>query len=62
VNIKHVAWEPSKFKNFWWHPYDEALGQAMKASAKLLYGQRKQRLEALRTGAGPLAKLAQRLR
>ncbi|MEA2496360.1 MAG: hypothetical protein QOJ29_4271 [Thermoleophilaceae bacterium] len=62
VNIKHVAWEPSKLKNFWWHPYDEALGQALRASAKLLYGPRKQKLEALRTGAGPLAKLVQRLR
>src|SRR3954462_13359145 len=62
VNIKHVAWEPSKLRNFWWHPYDEALGQALRASAKLLYGPRKQKLDALRSGAGPLAKLAQRLR
>jgi acyl-CoA reductase-like NAD-dependent aldehyde dehydrogenase len=62
VNIKHVAWEPSKLKNFWWHPYDESLGQALRASAKLLYGTRKQKLEALRTGAGPLTKLVQRLR
>jgi succinate-semialdehyde dehydrogenase/glutarate-semialdehyde dehydrogenase len=60
VNIKHVAWEPSKLRDFWWHPYDEALGQALRASAKLLYGQRKDRLEALRGGAGPLAKLARR--
>jgi succinate-semialdehyde dehydrogenase/glutarate-semialdehyde dehydrogenase len=60
VNIKHVAWEPSKLKNFWWYPYDEALGQALRTSAKLLYGQRKDRLEALRGGAGPLAKLARR--
>ena len=62
VNIKHVAWEPSKLKNFWWHPYDESLGDALKASAKLLYGPRKQKLEALRRGAKPLTKLAQRLR
>jgi acyl-CoA reductase-like NAD-dependent aldehyde dehydrogenase len=62
VNIKHVAWEPSKLKNFWWYPYDESLGQALRASAKLLYGARKQKLEALRTGAGPLTKLVQRLR
>jgi acyl-CoA reductase-like NAD-dependent aldehyde dehydrogenase len=62
VNIKHVAWEPSKLKNFWWHPYDEQLGEALRASAKLLYGPRKAKLEALRTGAGPLARLTQRLR
>ena len=36
--------------------------KALRASAKLLYGPRKQKLEALRSGAGPLAKLAQRLR
>ena len=62
VNIKHVAWEPSKLKNFWWHPYDEQLGEALRASAKLLYGPRKAKLEALRTGARPLARLTQRLR
>jgi succinate-semialdehyde dehydrogenase/glutarate-semialdehyde dehydrogenase len=62
VNIKHVAWEPSKLKNFWWHPYDQSLGDALRASAKLLYGPRKQKLAALRTGAGPLTKLVQRLR
>ena len=38
VNIKLVTWEPSRTRNFWWHPYDEALGRAMRASAKLLYG------------------------
>jgi succinate-semialdehyde dehydrogenase/glutarate-semialdehyde dehydrogenase len=62
VNVKHVAWEPSKLRNFWWHPYDEALGNAMRASAKLLYGPRNEKLQALRSGAGPLTKLAQRLR
>jgi succinate-semialdehyde dehydrogenase/glutarate-semialdehyde dehydrogenase len=60
VNIKHVGWEPSTFRDFWWHPYDESLTKALRASAKLLYGRRKQRLEALRTGAGPLAQLARR--
>src|SRR3954464_10416751 len=62
VNIKHVAWEPSKLKDFWWHPYDGSLGEGRKASAKRLYAPRKQKLEALRNGAGPLVKLAQRLR
>src|SRR3954469_8092576 len=60
VNIKHVAWDPSKLKNFWWHPYDESLAQAVKASAKLLYGTRKEKLAALRGHAGALAKLARR--
>ena len=29
VNIKLVAWEPSRTRDFWWHPYDESLGRAM---------------------------------
>src|SRR3954453_11583443 len=60
VNIKHVAWEPSKLKNFWWHPYDEQLGQALRASAHVLYGQRKEKISALRSNAGALAQLAKR--
>ena len=38
VNVKQMAWEPSRTRNFWWHPYDASLGKAMDASAKLLYG------------------------
>jgi acyl-CoA reductase-like NAD-dependent aldehyde dehydrogenase len=60
VNIKHVAWEPSKLKNFWWHPYGEELGRALKTSAHLLYGKRKERLAALRGGLGPLAQLGRK--
>ncbi len=60
VNIKHVAWEPSKLKNFWWHPYDEQLAQGLRTSAHVLYGQRKERIDALRSGAGALARLAGR--
>jgi acyl-CoA reductase-like NAD-dependent aldehyde dehydrogenase len=60
VNIKHVAWEPSRLRNFWWHPYDQSLADAVKASAKLLYGPRKEKLAAARHGARPLAKLARR--
>ena len=41
-------------RDFWWHPYDETLGEAVQASAKLLYGKGAQRIEALREGAGPL--------
>ena len=31
VNIKLVAWEPSRVRNFWWHPYGESLSTAMSA-------------------------------
>ena len=56
VNIKQMVWEPSRTRNFWWHPYDESLGRAMDASAKLLYGRDADKWGALRRGAVPLAK------
>ena len=38
VNIKMNAWEPGLTRDFWWHPYDRTLGEAVQASAKILYG------------------------
>ena len=58
VNVKQMVWEPSRTRNFWWHPYDASLGKAMDASAKLLYGRDADKWGALRTGAVPLTKLA----
>ena len=43
TNIKLVSWEPSRTRDTWWHPYDEVLGKAIRASARLLYGQNGQR-------------------
>jgi acyl-CoA reductase-like NAD-dependent aldehyde dehydrogenase len=57
VNVKQMVWEPSRTRNFWWHPYDASLGKAMDASAKLLYGRDADKWGALRKGAVPLAKL-----
>jgi acyl-CoA reductase-like NAD-dependent aldehyde dehydrogenase len=57
VNLKHVAWEPGWTKDFWWHPYGEPLVQAMRSSAKLLYGRDADKLDAIRSGAGPLAQV-----
>jgi acyl-CoA reductase-like NAD-dependent aldehyde dehydrogenase len=57
VNVKLVTWEPSRTRDFWWHPYDEALGKAMQASAKLLYGRDADKPGALRRGLGPLARV-----
>jgi len=54
VNVKHNSWEPGLTRDFWWHPYDETLGEAVRASAKLLYGKGATRTKALREGAGPL--------
>jgi acyl-CoA reductase-like NAD-dependent aldehyde dehydrogenase len=60
VNIKLVTWEPSRTRDFWWHPYDEALGRAMQASAKLLYGRDADKPGALRRGLLPLTRVGGR--
>src|SRR5215210_7900068 len=60
VNIKLLTWEPSRTRDFWWHPYDEALGKAMQASARLLYGRDADKPGALRRGALPLARVGRK--
>lgn len=60
VNIKMNAWEPGLTRDFWWHPYDRALGEAVRASAKALYGRGAARAEALRRGAVPLLTVGRR--
>ena len=59
VNVKHVAWEPSKLKNFWWHPYDESLGQgAARVGPAALRAAAGTRSPHCAGSAGALAKLA----
>jgi len=60
VNVKMNAWEPGLARDFWWHPYDRTLGEAVRASAKLLYGKGAIRTQALKEGAGPLLKVGRR--
>jgi succinate-semialdehyde dehydrogenase/glutarate-semialdehyde dehydrogenase len=60
VDIKLVAWEPSLARDFWWQPYDRTLGEAVRASARLVYGRNGGRLRALREGAVPLVKATAR--
>ncbi len=60
VNIKLNAWEPGLTRDFWWHPYDRTLGEAVRASAKLLYGRGATRTQALRQGARPLLEVGAR--
>ena len=60
VNIKLLAWEPGLTRNFWWQPYDRTLGDAIRASARLLYGRNGQRLKALREGGLPLLRVGAR--
>jgi succinate-semialdehyde dehydrogenase/glutarate-semialdehyde dehydrogenase len=60
VNIKMNAWEPGLTRDFWWHPYDRTLGEAIRASAKVLYGKGETRTKALREGAAPLLRVGGR--
>jgi acyl-CoA reductase-like NAD-dependent aldehyde dehydrogenase len=60
VNIKLVAWEPGVTRDFWWQPYDRTLGDAIRASARLIYGRNGGRLRALREGALPLLRVGAR--
>ena len=47
-------------RDFWWHPYDETLGRAVKTAARLLYGREADRGKAWREGGLALAKVAGR--
>src|ERR1700742_4976696 len=60
VNVKMNSWEPGLTRDFWWQPYDRTLGDAVRASAKLLYGKGAKRTAALREGAGPLLAVGRR--
>src|SRR5918992_1495953 len=60
VNIKLVTWEPSRTRDFWWYPYDERLGKALNASAKLLYGRDSDKPGALRRGLLPMLRVSAR--
>ena len=60
VNVKLVTWEPSRTRDFWWHPYDERLGKALNASAKLLYGRDSDKPGALRRGLLPMLRVSAR--
>ncbi len=61
VNVKPVAWDPARFPQLWWHPYDDSLGKALRAAAQLLYGRDEDKLRALRRGALPLLRLGRKL-
>ena len=61
VNVKLVVWEPSRVRDFWWHPYDRTLGDAARAAGQLLYSRRDaERQQAFREGALPLLRMAGR--
>jgi len=60
TNVKQVAWEPSRLRNFWWHPYDESMGRALHAAAQLLYGRDADKRGALARNVRPLLQLGKK--
>ncbi len=60
VNVKLLSWDPSRMRNFWWHPYDASLGRAMHSAAQLLYGRDDDKPGALRRGAPAFARLGRK--
>jgi succinate-semialdehyde dehydrogenase/glutarate-semialdehyde dehydrogenase len=61
VDVKLLAWESARVHNFWWHPYDAALGRALHASAQLLYGRDDDKRGALRRGAPAFVRIGAKM-
>ena len=61
VEIKTVSWNSARGRDLWWHPYDETLGEAIKASAGLLYGGAGPKVKVLREGGGSLLRTGARI-
>ena len=55
VEVKNVTWNSARNRDLWWQPYDETLGEALRAAAGLLYGAGS-RVKVLREGGGALLK------
>ena len=61
VETKLLAGGGSRLPRPWWPPYEDSLGAAAEAGARLLYGREEQRWPAVRAGAVPLARTAARM-
>jgi len=60
VEVKTVTWGSARSRDFWWYPYDETLGRAVRASAGLLYGGAGSKVKVLRDGGAALLKTTAR--
>ena len=60
AEIKTVTWNSARSRDFWWHPYDETLGRAIRSSAGLLYGGGGPKVKVLRDGGGSLLRTGAR--
>jgi hypothetical protein len=61
VHPKRVTSTPALSRDPWWFPYSESLATALHTGAQLLYGRDADKRDALRRGAGPLARMARRV-
>jgi succinate-semialdehyde dehydrogenase/glutarate-semialdehyde dehydrogenase len=59
AEVKTTTWNSSRGRDFWWHPYDETLGRAVRASSGLLYGG-ESKVKVLRDGGGSLLRTGAR--
>lgn len=60
VEVKTVTWNGARSRDFWWHPYDETLGEAVRTSAGLLYGGNGSKVKILRDGGGSMLRTGAR--
>ena len=60
AEVKTMTWNSSRARDFWWHPYDETLGRAVRASSGLLYGGEESKVKVLRDGGGSLLRTGAR--
>ncbi len=59
VEPKTVSWSSPRFRDPWWHPYDETLGRAIRTGTALLYGSGS-RIGSLREGGSSLLRAGMR--
>jgi hypothetical protein len=57
---KLISWDPPGLRGLWWGPYDELVGSAAAAVARMRSGRESDRQHAWRDGAVPLARIAAR--
>ena len=57
---KLISWDPPGLRGLWWGPYDEVVGRAAAAVARMRSGRESDRERAWRDGAVPLARMGAR--
>jgi hypothetical protein len=61
VNIKQMAWDSARLRNFWWYPYEQWLSEGISAGVHLLFGRDEDKRRALRQGGLPLLRVGRKV-